>query len=460
MLSRPKVELRQTEENERIVAAKQLRAQTERNRALLQRNLRDLTDSMTETGLNGRTKRAPPPAARHSQTDNLFQVGTIFRDIDAPWCPEMVVIPPGEFMMGSPDDDPEADDDEKPHRPVTIAYGLAVGRYPVTFDEFDRFAEATAREPPPDEGWGRGRRPVINVSWEDAKAYAGWLSKETGKIYRLLSEAEWEYVCRAGATTRYACGDDIPPKSANYGCHVGDTTTEVGSYPPNFWNLYDMHGNIWEWVEDCWNGSYEGAPEDGSAWTSGDCSRRVQRGGSWRNNPRNLRSACRTRNKSDFRLNLIGFRVARTLAEWRAVSSATATAAHRGNHEYHNAALSGWVTFNYSNNDGRYSIGQGKLFFETMWSKADDQSIHLYSDPPSMAGVAEAPELRGLDELRDPSRYDFSSRVRTIQEGESAILKNRSQKYAALKVLDVKDRTRSDTADELTFEFLIRADWS
>ena len=134
---------------------------------------------------------------------------------------------------------------------------------------------------------------MINVSWDDAQAYVAWLSKETGQPYRLLSEAEWEYAARAGTTTRYSWGDDPPtPEQANFGRNVGKTT-EVGTYPPNPWGLHDMHGNVWEWVEDCWNESYQGAPSDGSAWTSGDCSRRVLRGGSWVNDPEYLRSADR-----------------------------------------------------------------------------------------------------------------------------------------------------------------------
>ena len=158
--------------------------------------------------------------------------------------------------------------------------------------------------------WGRGLRPVINVSSESAKAYVAWLSKQTGKPYRLLSEAEWEYACRAGTETRYSFGDEITKKDANF--HERKTS-KVGSYRPNRWGLYDMHGNVWEWVEDCWNGSYKGAPKDGSAWTKGDCHRRVLRGGSWYYLPGFLRSAVRYWLVTGNRDYDTGFRVARTL---------------------------------------------------------------------------------------------------------------------------------------------------
>jgi len=141
-----------------------------------------------------------------------------------------------------------------------------------------------------------------------------------------------------------------------------------------------------------------------------------------------------------------------------AVEAEDTTATHRGDLEYHNPALSGRVIFNYSNNNGRYSIGQDECLFETKWSKASDQAIHLYNDPPSIAGVAEAPELQSYEMLRDPASYDMSSRARTIQEGEHAILKNRHDRYAVLKVIDIKDRTRADSIDELTFEFWILPD--
>jgi formylglycine-generating enzyme required for sulfatase activity len=164
---------------------------------------------------------------------------------------------------------------------------------------------------------------VINVSWDDAKEYAAWLSRKTGKTYRLLSEAEREYVTRAGTTTPFWWGSSISTSQANYngrytygGGAEGEyrqKTLPVDSFQPNPWGLYQVHGNVWDWVEDCWNASYQGAPSDGSAWTSGDCHRRVVRGGSWVNNPQGLRSAIRDRVTTDNRLSGLGFRVGRTL---------------------------------------------------------------------------------------------------------------------------------------------------
>ena len=169
-----------------------------------------------------------------------------------------------------------------------------------------------------DRGWGRGRRPVIHVSWHDAKRYVNWLSQKTRKPYRLLSESEWEYAARAGTETAYSWGDEIGVNRANCdGCGSqwdDSKTAPVGSFGANTWGLHDMHGNVLGWVEDCWNDSYAGAPVDGSAWLRGDCDVRVLRGGSWYFDPSLIRAAVRSRNTSGVRSNLIGFRVARTLA--------------------------------------------------------------------------------------------------------------------------------------------------
>jgi formylglycine-generating enzyme required for sulfatase activity len=236
----------------------------------------------------------------------------VFRDIDAPWCPEMVVLPAGTFLMGSPETDKDASPWEKPQHRVTIGARFSVGRYPVTFEEYDRFVDETGSKRPDDRGWGRDRRPVINVSWQDAQAYVEWLGGETGEAYRLLSEAEWEYACRAGTETRYCFGDTITAKQANIDKKVGKTT-QVGSYPANPWGLYDLHGNVWEWVEDVWHKNYTGAPDDGRAWTEGgDSGRRVVRGGSWYSGPRFARSALRNGYRVGYRGPRLGFRVART----------------------------------------------------------------------------------------------------------------------------------------------------
>ena len=233
--------------------------------------------------------------------------------------PEMVVIPAGRFRMGCVNDDGDCDDDEKPVHEVRIAEEFALGRYEVTFEDWDRCVSGggCAGYRPDDQGWGRDNRPVVDVSWEDAQSYVGWLSGETGQRYRLLSEAEWEYVARAGSSSAYSWGNAIGTNRANCdGCGSrwdNAQTAPVGSFQVNAFGVYDMHGNVWEWVEDCWNDGYSRAPTDGSAWRSGDCDRRVLRGRSWGSLPRNLRSASRFRLTTGIRYNDLGFRVARTL---------------------------------------------------------------------------------------------------------------------------------------------------
>ena len=216
----------------------------------------------------------------------LLRPGRVFRD--CPECPEMVVVPAGSFMMGSPSHEAGRGDDEGPRHRVTIEKPFAVGKYEVTFAEWDACVAdgGCGGHRPEDEGWGRGRRPVINVNWDDAKAYVRWLNRKTGKQYRLPSEAEWEYAARAGTTTRYNWGDDIGRNRANCnGCGSRwdrKQTAPVGSFRANVFGLHDVHGNVWEWVEDCLNYNYAGAPADGSPWTDGDCTlAAVLRGGSW-----------------------------------------------------------------------------------------------------------------------------------------------------------------------------------
>jgi formylglycine-generating enzyme required for sulfatase activity len=242
----------------------------------------------------------------------------------------MVVIPAGTFTMGSPPDE-EGDDDEGPQREVRVER-FALGRTEVTVDQFGAFVDATGHEAggcrdgseweyDPNKSWRdpgfaqTGRHPVPCVSWHDAQAYVDWLSQATGETYRLPSEAEWEYAARADTTTRFAFGDELSHSEANFWGNIGGTW-EVGSGAANGWGLFDMHGNVWEWVEDCWHDNYEGAPEDGSAWfqsNDGNCSRRVVRGGSWNYLLGSLRSANRYRFERGYRSYTLGFRVARTL---------------------------------------------------------------------------------------------------------------------------------------------------
>ena len=223
--------------------------------------------------------------------------------------PEMVVIPVGSFQMGSND----GDDVENPVHPVRLK-SFAIGRYEVTFDEYDQFAEALGKLKPDDNDWGRGKRPVINVSWEDAVAYALWLSTATGKHYRLPTEAEWEYAARAGTTSDYYWDGQGEAKDFAWFYENSEAKTQpVGKKKPNAFGLYDMSGNVWEWVQDCWHDSYDKAPRDGSAWQepdNGDCPRRVVRGGSWFYRPAGLRSANRSWGSPDYRGTIIGFRLA------------------------------------------------------------------------------------------------------------------------------------------------------
>ena len=232
-------------------------------------------------------------------------------------CPEMVVVPSGKFTMGSRD----GESNEKPTHQVTIAKPFAVGKYPVTFDEWDACVAAGAcnNYKPDDNGWGRGTRPVINVSWNDAKSYVAWLSAKTGQGYRLLSEAEWEYAARAGTTEKYYWGDAIGKGNANCsGCGSQwdkKWPSPVGSFKPNAFGLYDMLGNVSQWCEDTKQSDYHGAPTDGSAWIVASVSSRVLRGGSWYSVPKYIRSASRNNyfHLPDYRYSIVGFRVARTL---------------------------------------------------------------------------------------------------------------------------------------------------
>ena len=258
-----------------------------------------------------------PPQVAVGVSPKRYNSGDTIKDCQE--CPEMVVIPAGGFVMGSPEDEKQRLATEGPQHGVKIAAPFAVGKYEVTQDEW----QAVMGSKP--SNFKGGRNPVEMVSWEDAQAFVRKLSEKTDKQYRLLSESEWEYVARAGTTSPFYTGDRITTKQANFdgnytynGSSKGEyrkRTVKVGSFPANRFGVHDMHGNVWEWVEDCWHSSYGGAPTDGSAWESknkGDCTRRVLRGGSWLNNPRDLRSAFRHWFNTTYRSNRVGFRIAST----------------------------------------------------------------------------------------------------------------------------------------------------
>lgn len=267
--------------------------------------------------------------------------GSTFRDCDV--CPVMVVLPAGSFEMGSPASDPAATEDERPQHRVTFARPFAVAKYATTRGEFARFvAESGYRVAPGclihrNGSWVDDRRadwrhpgfaqtesdPAVCMSWNDGEAYAAWLSHKTGHPYALLTEAQWEYAARAGTSTPYYWGTHASHAHANYGTDLccapaaaGEDrwlgTSPSGSFAPNAFGLYDMHGNAWQWMRDCWHHNYEGAPEDGSAWTTGTCVDRVMRGGSWNCTPATIRAGEREVHDLSGRYAVVGFRVART----------------------------------------------------------------------------------------------------------------------------------------------------
>jgi formylglycine-generating enzyme required for sulfatase activity len=256
------------------------------------------------------------PHVLGAAAERALKPGDSFKEC-AKDCPEMVVIPAGEFTMGSPASEQGRNDSEEPQHRVVFAKPLAVARFEVTFDDWDACVAHGDCARVSDGGYGRGRQPVINVTWYDAQQYAAWLSRMTGKPYRLLSEAEFEYAARAGTLTAYPWGDEIGKNNANCaGCDSkwdNRQPSPVGSFAVNRFGLYDMHGNVMQWVEDCYHDSYKGAPSDGSAWIARDCALRVLRGGLWDGDPQYVRSAFRYSLTPDDRDSVLGFRLARTL---------------------------------------------------------------------------------------------------------------------------------------------------
>jgi formylglycine-generating enzyme required for sulfatase activity len=250
-----------------------------------------------------------------------LRAGQVFRDRmkNGTNGPELVVVPAGRFRMG--DIQSAGGNDEQPVHEVNIRRPFAAGRYEITFDQYDEFAKATGGQLPDDQGFGRGRRPVISVSWDEAVDYAAWLSQQTGKRYRLPTEAEWEYAARAGTETAYWWGNEMKPGFVNCmscGARRDKRQTEpVGSFKSNPFGLYDTAGNVREWVQDCWHDNYQGAPSDGSAWEkehNGNCNGRVNRGGAFRSvNKLNVRSSSREMYRAGARPYWVGFRLVREI---------------------------------------------------------------------------------------------------------------------------------------------------
>jgi formylglycine-generating enzyme required for sulfatase activity len=250
------------------------------------------------------------------EAERALKPGKTFKEC-AKDCPEMIVLPAGEFLMGSLVTEKGHDESEGPRHKITINEPFAVSKFAVTFDEWDACSLVGGCLEASDSDFGRGTKPVINISWDDAQRYVAWLSRMTGKSYRLITEAEWEYAARAGGQTAYIWGDEIGDGKANCnGCSNEPRkkeTSPVDSFEPNDFGLYNMAGNVWQWVEDCFKDNYEGAPTDGSARTADDCNNRVIRGGSWYENPSLLRVAQRLVFNRGNRAYDVGFRVARTL---------------------------------------------------------------------------------------------------------------------------------------------------
>ena len=309
-----------------------------------------------ESALSRETEQADTTAEKESplareteQSDSAdnYEPGQRLRDCET--CPELVVVPPGSFTRGSPDSEKERQISEGPQQIAEIGYPLAIGRYEVTLDEFEEFNKETGYRSSgctiyegdwldkKESSWNNpgfkqtGRHPATCIAWSDAQAYIKWLSDKTNRTYRLLSSSEWEYIARSGIQTSRSWGDDAD-KACSY-ANVADSfaeekykgwkvhnckdnfvyTAPVGSFEPNNFAVYDMLGNVFEWVEDCWNKDYQGAPTDGTSWSSGDCDQRVLRGGSWFSRPRFVRLAFRNRFSPDYRSSTFGFRVARVL---------------------------------------------------------------------------------------------------------------------------------------------------
>jgi formylglycine-generating enzyme required for sulfatase activity/class 3 adenylate cyclase len=264
-----------------------------------------------ELSLGAGTPAAPAPGPAAATQETRTQPGQTLRDCDA--CPELIVIPAGSFNMGSPESEADRFATEGPQHTVAVPK-IAMSKYEVTFAEWDACLAGGGCKgfSPNDRGWGRAKRPVIGVSWAEAQSYVDWLNQKAGgSLYRLPTEAEWEYAARAGAQTRYAFGNRITRAQANFGSGRSDP---VGSYLPNAFGLFDMHGNVWEWVADCYRPTYAGAPSDGSAVEDAACKQRPYRGGGFDDPAAAQRAANRRRADPAAHISGVGFRVVRRVS--------------------------------------------------------------------------------------------------------------------------------------------------
>jgi formylglycine-generating enzyme required for sulfatase activity len=282
--------------------------------ALARNRLKRMAKQVASVVVSPKPKPSPLAKSAVGVFPQRYKTRDTFKDCEE--CPEMIMIPKGSFRMG--DLDGIGNRDEYPVHRVNISYSLAVGKFEVTQSQW---RSVMGSDPSNFKG---GTRPVERVSWDDAQGYLQRLNANLGLTgrsnrYRLLSEAEWEYVARAGTETRYNTGNTLSMAQAQYGRNNDGRrdayTVSVGSFPPNAFGLYDTHGNVWEWTEDCWNDTYKGAPDDGSSQKSGDCSSRVRRGGSWNYDVWLVRLASRLRSEVVERTSITGFRVARTLPQ-------------------------------------------------------------------------------------------------------------------------------------------------
>ncbi len=281
---------------------------------MLRNNDCDLSQAGDYQACLGQWQKPPKPlSTRHLPLGAVFQ--------DAPFAPEMVMIPAGSFMMGSPDGEAGRYDDESLHE-VTLTQPFAMGRYPVTFAQWDAcVTDGGCTHNPSDEGWGRGSRPVINVSWQDVQDYIHWLNEKTGHIYGLPTEAQWEYAARAGSSTPFWFGNTITTDQANYDGNypynegakgeLRGKTLPVASFEANPFGLYDMHGNVWEWVNDWYDKGYYKTSPANNPENRKSGSGRVIRGGCWNDGAGYLRSAYRYWNIPDSRYRSLGFRLMR-----------------------------------------------------------------------------------------------------------------------------------------------------